>query len=361
MGGGTERVMSDMANYWNRCGWQITFVTWSNREVEDFYELCPGINRVWIDKSTPDRSRIGQIRSNIVRIRKLRGLLSDVKPVAVLSFIDTSNIRTIVAAMGLKLRVIVSERTNPGHSFGIPWQWRILRKKLYRYATIVVAQTADAARWIEQECSIKAHVIANPLRQLPEITNERERLILAVGRLSSEKGFDLLLRAFANTRTEFTNWRLVIIGSGPDRSELLSWCMQLSLADCVEFKEPVADIESWMSRASLVVQPSRFEGFPNVVLEAMGMGAAVISADCHSGPGEIIHDGVDGRLVPVEDIAALTYAMIELMSEPALRNRMGLKATKVRQSYGQDRIMTEWEACLRGGDSENPKVSYDCQ
>jgi GalNAc-alpha-(1->4)-GalNAc-alpha-(1->3)-diNAcBac-PP-undecaprenol alpha-1,4-N-acetyl-D-galactosaminyltransferase len=108
----------------------------------------------------------------------------------------------------------------------------------------------------------------------------------------------------------------------------------------------VKDIESWMSRASLVVQPSRFEGFPNVVLEAMGMGAAVICADCRSGPAEIISDGVNGRLVPVEDVATLTEVMSELMRQPEERARLGNEAKKVRQAFRQDLVMTHWEHCL---------------
>ncbi len=101
-----------------------------------------------------------------------------------------------------------------------------------------------------------------------------------------------------------------------------------------------------MSRAGLVVQPSRFEGFPNAVLESMGMGAAVISADCPAGPAELIEDGVNGRLVPVDDVFTLSRVMGDLMADPALRARLGREALKVRERFRQESIMARWEALL---------------
>jgi glycosyltransferase involved in cell wall biosynthesis len=114
----------------------------------------------------------------------------------------------------------------------------------------------------------------------------------------------------------------------------------------VKFLAPIRDIELMMSRASLVVQASRLEGFPNVVLEAMGMGAAVIAADCNAGPAEIITDGVNGCLVPVDDVHTLADEMGRLMSQPEIREQLGQNAMSVRSVYHQDRIMAQWEECF---------------
>jgi glycosyltransferase involved in cell wall biosynthesis len=96
-----------------------------------------------------------------------------------------------------------------------------------------------------------------------------------------------------------------------------------------------------------VVQPSRFEGFPNAILESMGMGAAVIATDCPSGPADMIDHNVNGVLVPVDDVAALEGAMAELVSRPERRAALGKQALKVRERYAQDRIMSQWDACLK--------------
>jgi glycosyltransferase involved in cell wall biosynthesis len=350
--GGAERVLADMANYWNGKGWRITVATWAGPLSQDFYALDSGVSRVWLDVESASASLPGKFLAYIRRIRKLRRRLADARPDAVLSFIDTSNVMTLLACMGLGLRVIVSERSNGAAPARIPWIWRASRFVTYWRADAVVAQTPDAARWIAKRFCVNAIAIPNPLRALPEVGGPRELMVLAVGRLSHEKGFDLLIRAFSAISQEFSNWRLVIIGAGPEKFALCRLSEQLKFGNRVEFHPPVKDIESWMSRAGLVVQPSRFEGFPNVVLEAMGMGAAVISADCRSGPAEIIKDGVNGRLVPVEDVAMLTQVMAELLRQPEERSRLGNEAKKVRQVFRQDLVMSQWETCVAPASSQ---------
>jgi len=345
-GGGAERVMSDMANYWANGGWQVTLATWSGPEIQDFYVLAPSVKRVWLDVFSPNNSFVGKIGLTIGRILKLRRLLVASRPDAVLSFIDVSNVHTILAGLGLGVRVVVSERVNPSLNYTITRLWRALRRVSYRWAEAVVAQTDDAAQWIERKSRTRVVVIPNSLRVLPTMVCQREPLIVAVGRLSKQKGFDLLLKAFARISSDFQNWRLAIIGVGPERTSLIELRDQLNLIDRVDFIGQVLDVEAWMARAGLVVQPSRFEGFPNVVLESMGMGATVISSDCPSGPSELIEDGVNGCLVPVEDVVTLARVMAELMSQPEVRERLGREASRVKQRYRQDLIMAQWEACL---------------
>lgn len=347
-GGGAERVLSDMANYWTRKGLNVTYATWAGPEVVDFFPLDAGVRRVWLDVPLRGLACFRQLRANLRRVRKLRDLLKVTKPVAVLSFIHTSNVLSILAAWGLTTRVVVSERMQPDVDPSVSGVWKLLRRIVYRWSDFVVVQSRDAARWVERNCSGQAVVIPNPLRSLPTITNQRLPLVIAVGRLSHQKGFDLLLRAFAGVANEFPEWNLAIIGHGAEHENLARLCAELDLAGRVEFAGQVREVESWMSRAGLVVQPSRFEGFPNAVLEAMGMGAPVISANCPSGPADMIDDGINGRLVPVDDVATLTQVMAELMSQPAIRESLGREARKVRQKYGQEAIMAKWETCLMG-------------
>jgi len=347
--GGAERVLADMANFWNDDGWRVTLATWDGPSSPDFYDLHFGVQRLWLNVEVSNSSLLAKLMGYVRRIRKLRGILAAAKPDAVLSFIDTSNVLTLLACAGLGLRVVVSERVNGETAACIPWIWRVARIATYWRADAVVAQTQDAARWIARLCRVKATVIPNPLRDMPEASGPRERMVLAVGRLAHQKGFDLLIRAFSGIKEQFPEWRLVIIGTGPEGPALLRLTEQLDLRDRIEFHAPVKNVESWMSRAGLVVQPSRFEGFPNVVLEAMGMGAAVISADCRSGPAEIIRDDINGRLVPVEDVVTLGKVMSQLLSLPEERSRLGDEAKKVREVFRQELIMREWQTCVVPG------------
>ena len=173
----------------------------------------------------------------------------------------------------------------------------------------------------------------------------------------NQKGFDLLVRAFARIAPDFRDWRVMFIGDGDERSRLMRLCRDLEVEERVMFAGQRQDVELWMARAGIVVQPSRFEGFPNVVLESMAMGAAVISSDCASGPADLIEDGVNGRLVPVGDVEALSRVMGELMSQPDLRMRLGREATNVRQRFNEEIVMAQWQACLFPG---HQRIARDC-
>ncbi len=347
-GGGAERQLADMANYWADKGNDVTLATWSGPETPDFYPLNGRVMRVWLDVGTSGRLPFATLILSVRRVRLLRRILRDSRPDAVVSFIDVPNIYAILAARGLNIRVVVAERTHPAINRTIGGAWRLLRRLCYSQADAVVAQTQDAGRWLERNCRARVTVIPNFLRELPAEEYSREKTIIAVGRLSSEKGFDLLLQAFAGLAAKFPDWRVCVLGDGIERASLMRLRDELQMTDRIEFVGEVRQVETWMARAALLVHPSRREGFPNVVLEAMGMGMAVICADCRAGPSELIEDGANGRLVPVDDVRALAQAMAELMTSPLLRERLGAEARKVRARFSQDLIMEKWQACLTG-------------
>lgn len=343
--GGAERQLSELANYWSVRGAQVTLATWNGPEVGDFYALDRGVERVHLGVRG-SRARLLSLIAILAGIVRLRRLIRASRPHAVLSFIDVSNVCCILAAAGLGVRVVVAERTHPALRRSMSRPWRLLRRLSYRHADLVVAQTQDAAGWLERNCRARVRVIPNALRELPSLESRREPLIVAVGRLTEEKGFDLLLRAFALLQRQFPEWRVCIVGEGVERNALVRLSEELELTQRVEFVGEVREVDGWLARASLLVHPSRREGFPNAVLEAMGMGVAVICANCRAGPSELIEDGINGRLVPVDDVGALARAMSELMASPDSRDALGRAARMVRQRFGQEQIMEGWRACL---------------
>jgi GalNAc-alpha-(1->4)-GalNAc-alpha-(1->3)-diNAcBac-PP-undecaprenol alpha-1,4-N-acetyl-D-galactosaminyltransferase len=345
-GGGAERQISDMANYWGGMGWNVTLATWSGAEVADFYPLDSRISRISLATRASDAANRARVRVNLGRVAHLRRLMKSARPQVALSFMPESNLLTILAGIGLGVRIVVSERVQPALHASLPPAWRILRRLLYRWADVVVAQTQEAAQWLERNCGATVTVIPNALRRLPEPSGERQPLVIAVGRLTHQKGFDVLLRAFARIAPTIGGWRLAIVGEGEERESLIRLRGELHLDGYVDFVGQTSEVVPWMARAGLIVQPSRFEGFPNVVLEGMGLGAAVISADCPSGPSDIIEEGVNGRLVPVEDVQRLAEVMADLISKPEERARLGRAAYGVRERYRQDVVMRRWEECL---------------
>ena len=345
--GGAERVMTDMANYWTKKGWQVTLVTFSGSNTADFYQLEERVKRIHLGLRKPTAGLPDKLMFNVTRLHRLRSCIHSENPDAVISFMVSTNVLTILATYGMGLRTIVSERNAPSNPT-VNRLWRFARLIAYRHAHVVVAQTKSIGDWIRNKCGARVCEIPNALRDLPIPAEDREQIILSIGSMTHQKGFDILLEAFGAVADRYPLWRLVILGDGPERSALEAHCAGLKLSSRVDMPGRVQNIEAWLARAGLVVQASRFEGFPNVVLEALGMGVPVISSDCASGPSEMIKDGVNGRLVPLDAGASgFATAIDELLSDNVLRLRMGKEAIKIRTEFSQARVMRLWEATLK--------------
>ena len=139
----------------------------------------------------------------------------------------------------------------------------------------------------------------------------------------------------------------MILGEGPERTKLENLLRTLELRDKVNLVGQVSNVEKWMENASIQIQPSRFEGFPNVLIEGMAMGLAVVSTDCPSGPADIIKDQENGILVPTEDIISLATAMETLINDEHMRLKIGTAAMNVRQTYKLQKIMKKWDHLIQ--------------
>lgn len=346
--GGAERVMSQLANAWSERGIEVSLLTWSSASEQDFYPLDPGVSRVRV--AVPDRERqsFGKTVRNLRTAWALRRELRRIKPQAVLSFMDATNVLCVIACAGLGARLVIAERTDPGANAGLPAIWRSARRYLYRYADVVTAQTARAAQWLERECHTPVQVIPNYIRPMPAPASlaDRSLVVLCVGRLVDEKGFDRAIDAFARVVTRHPAWRLDILGSGPQLQALQAQAARLGVLESVHFHGTVDNVPDWMERVSIVLAPSRFEGFPNALLEAMAMGVACLSTDCPSGPAELIQHRVNGLLVNNGDDEALAQSLDELMADALLRQSLGKRAMDVRQTYALEGILPRWSRAL---------------
>jgi glycosyltransferase involved in cell wall biosynthesis len=353
--GGAERVLSRMANYWAEHGWPVTMVT-LEPTTNDFYALHPSVERVGLGVSKNSSGIWQAVRNNLHRIRMLRRAIRASRPDVVVSFMVPTTIITLLATRMWRLPVLVSERMDPVRS-PVPKIWATLRRMTYPLAHAVVVQTPEAQSWADGFLRKEAvHVIPNPVStslranatEMSNVANldEGSRHVMGVGRLDSQKGFDLLLRAFAMCRENRPDWKLTILGDGEERERLEALTTQLGIGADVHMPGTVPDTTPFLRRANLFVLSSRYEGFPNALLEAMALGIPVIAADCASGPKRIVSHDVDGLLVPSDDAAALAAAMAALMDDEPRRLRLGQHAVDVTKRFAVDHVMGIWETVI---------------
>jgi glycosyltransferase involved in cell wall biosynthesis len=165
---------------------------------------------------------------------------------------------------------------------------------------------------------------------------------MAAGRLEHLKGFDILIESFYALHQHHPDWVLVIAGSGELKDELERMALERGISDKTRFPGIITDMAGHLQGVDIFVLSSRFEGFPNVLVEAMAAGVAVVSTDCKSGPGEIIQDNENGLLVPTQNSECLSRALDLLMADSELRRRLGDNARKVVATYSLDKVMNQW-------------------
>jgi glycosyltransferase involved in cell wall biosynthesis len=274
-------------------------------------------------------------------------------PQVVISFLTKPNIRTILATLGLHIPVILSERTDPTHRV-LDRKWGLLQRWLYPYCHCLVVQSQTILSYFSARGQPRIRVIPNPVCLPPGdrssgvgIGDKTTKTIIAMGRLREEKGFDLLLRAFARVTSQHPAWSLTIWGEGPLRASLERLRDELGLQHRVFLPGRTRHAFEEMRQADLFILSSRYEGFPNVLCEAMACGLPVISFDCASGPREIITDGVDGILVPSGEVAALSVAADRLMRDAEERRRLAHHARGVTKRFELTKVMALWEALVR--------------
>lgn len=342
-GGGAERVASTLCNHWAEKNYGVVLVTFDEPK-NDFYVSDDRIKRYTLNCFKTSRNKYEKIKSNLKRIYTLRKIIKREKPDVVVSFMDVANMLAVLSTFFLHVPVIISERTFPQY-FNDGNSYDKIRKTIYKYATCFVAQTTNVANWAHKFLSRdRVTVIPNPIQKQNICIDEFEaqNVILAVGRLCDEKGFDMLIQAFSLIHQNCPDWILKIVGEGDNRQSLQELINHYDLQNKVLLPGQSSLMHLEYAKAKIFVLSSRVEGFPNVLLEAMANGLPAISFDCNSGPKDIIRDGENGLLVPANDVDELAKTIEFLVKDEELRNKFSRNKDELKINYGIDKISEQW-------------------
>ena len=348
--GGAERVLTSLANRWRRDGHTVTMVTLGDDGEQPYFPLEPEVSLSPLGVARPSRSFLESIATNLACVQALRAAIRRSRPDVVVSFLTRINVLVLLATLGRSVPVIVSERSHPVLE-PLPRVWRWLRKRLYPRADAVVVQTRRTAEWFPPRLQSRITVIPNaaPFTGVPRPRGAGcadRGIVLGVGRLEHQKGFDLLVRAFAEATRGHRGWELVIAGDGSQRAALAALAASCGVADRVRLIGRQAEIQRLYTEADVFALPSRWEGFPNALLEAMAAGLPVVAADCQTGPREIVRDERDGLLVRTEDVDVLTHALARLIDDRDLRRQLGAQAARAISRYDPGAVQQRWNALL---------------
>lgn len=348
--GGAERVLSLLANRWGLHGHEVYVVTLTD-PAGDFFELVPAVGRSSLGAVGPATNPVSAVLLVARRAARIRRLVRRTRPDAVICFMPRMAAAGVLGGLGTGTPVVVSERTDPRfvHENRAA---NTLRTWSYRRAAALVVPTASLRQWALPARPRQVVVIPNPVDPAVQPRSDvlRTPTVVGIGRLGPEKGFDLLIDAFASAAATRAEWCLRIVGDGPLRDDLRTRADATGIGERIHLDGLVPHTREVLSGASIFVLASRHEGFPNVVLEALATGTPVVATRCASGPAEIIDHDRNGLLVPTEDVPALASALKCLMDDEVLRRRLGSAGHERAASFDLEAIGGRWDALLRSLD-----------
>lgn len=366
--GGAERVTLQWASWCYEAGWEVLLLTTKPLNW-DFYPLPHGVKRevevfddTWIRFLGPFGFPF--------RVNRLKVWLKSQQVCLAIGVTSLPAIKLLLAAGPLGLPCVVSERNFPPLK-RIGCVWRILRRISYPWAALHIVQTAEVGNWLADNLGacrqlLLPNPVVWPLQKFDPIVDPKawlgsfgvstsDPVLLAVGTKADQKGFDRLVRWWIPLALRYRSLQLVILGLGElpyhgrdQQSDLYALLnAHPDLHSRFHFPGHVGNVADWYCYARLFVLSSRYEGFPNVLQEAMAAGCCCIAADCPQGPADLIDNDVNGLLVPDQSPDEVWVELLEaLLLDRPWRERLSAKALGVRDDYAPSLLKFKFVTAL---------------
>lgn len=351
--GGKERVLTNKANHmaekWNA---EVLIVTYDQKGHSPVYPLSPKVRVIDLNINYEDYRKKGVVANYLSQAHcvkehknRMEALLRKERPDIVVSMFGREmNWLGKINDGSKKILEYHFARHVFRQSFQshplLRWKYWAKKRAIRDYDLFVVLTEEDKKDWgpLPNIISMPNALTFYPLRQ----ANPASRRVISVGRLSPEKGFDRLLSAWSQVAPACPEWKLAIIGDGPDKEKLSRQAQESGLTSSVELLPSTPRIQEEYLKSSVFVMTSRYEGFPMVLLEAMACGLPAVAYTCKCGPAEIITDNEDGFLVPEGDEKTFADRLLQLIKDTPLRTQMGQAAHRNILRFSEEQVMARW-------------------
>lgn len=344
--GGTERVTTLIANALAEKKYQVSIISLTNGK-QPFFELVPSIKTysLYPEKISFKKNFFGAVW-------RIRNFVTQHEIDTLIVVDSISGIFTVPALFGLKVKHICWEHFNFNVNLGVKYR-DIGRRWAAKYCDYVVTLTKrDKELWEQGNKNIKAKIIpiANPSPfEVQENTPSLDyKTILCVGRLTYQKGFDLLITAWSKIAQQVPGWKVIIVGSGEDELMLKQMAKDFAVEDSIVFAGQQKDMDQFYRQASFFCMSSRFEGFGMVLIEAQSYGLPIVAFDCDTGPAEIVQHNINGLLVESGNINGLTNSLLELINLSNIQyEKMSSNAVENSVRYSVNPILKQWLSIIK--------------
>lgn len=337
--GGAERVLTELMEQWVQKGNNVTLIQTRPNLYGRSYGLAKGIKS--IDIHSNGRTKVSRYAGETISLIRYLKKHSDS---VVVAFANASIRIVAVASLLVHNRIVFSERCDPRYTPDSQIM-RWLRDRLFCIADVCVFQTVQAKLLFPERAQKKGIVIPNPVNtHLPDVKKgNKKKVIVTACRLAPQKNLPLLINAFARLVSEFPEYKLEIYGTGDENERLQKLIYRLGLNNKAFLMGHSSNIYNIMRDCALYVCSSDYEGLSNSLIEALCMGAPVVSTDHPiGGAREMITDHENGILTPVGDMDALYEAMKYILSHPTEAKRLGENACLLRNRWPVDDIADRW-------------------
>ena len=348
MAGGVERMAISIMNEMIARGHDVTLITWDYKNAKTFYPMDPQVKWIKLDLGSPQEKSGWLVRYRRALI--FRKTIKKFTPQVILAFQHGIFLATYFYLFGMNIPIIASERNAPSRfNFIASGKNKEFVFQSLRLATGITVQFSRYIEGYPEFLRGKIHVIHNSV--LPQEINrpsKRERkILLSVGRLSFQKNFLVLIRAFSALASKYPNWDLVIVGEGEQKDLISQEIIKHNMSKRVIIRQPVSNIESEFRKADIFCLASFWEGFPNALAEALSFGIPSVGfANC-SGVCDLIINESNGLLAEgLGNADSLKGSLRKLMQDKDLRIKMSKNAHSSVRKYNPKEVFDNWEQYL---------------